>query len=108
MESARWGIFRYGLPYASGGGQTGINSFAFTFGLPHAWVGAHELGHGMGLGHSGPAGATGVVDPHCNPNSPSLMNYAYDDSSVGFSDGLSAPPLNNTALQETNAVPPSS
>ncbi|HEA19518.1 hypothetical protein LCGC14_0710610 [marine sediment metagenome] len=107
MSPARRGIFRYILAYSSGGGQVPINSFAASGPMNSAWVLAHEFGHGMGLGHSGPAGATGVVDTNCKPNYQSLMNYAFQSNPTGFSDGLGAPPLNNMALTEWNAVSPS-
>ena len=107
MSPARRGIFRYMLAYSSGGGSVPINSFAVAGPMNNAWVLAHEFGHGMGLGHSGPAGATGVVDPNCKPNYQSLLNYAFQSSPIGFSDGQEVPPLNNAALSEWNAVPPS-
>lgn len=107
MSPARRGIFRYMLAYSSGGGSVPVNSFSIAGPMNSAWVLAHEFGHGMGLGHSGPSGATGVVDPNCKPNYQSLMNYAFQSSPTGFSDGQEAPPLNNTTLTEWNAVPPS-
>ena len=108
MHPARRGIFRYIMIYPSGGGQNPLNSFAGSGPADNAWVLAHEFAHAMGLAHSGPPGATGVVDPNCKPNYQSLLNYAFAGSStVGFSDGLGAPALNNAALTEWEAVPPS-
>jgi hypothetical protein len=106
LHPARFGIFRYALPYSTGGGSVPINAFAFAAGIDNAWVLAHESGHAMGLGHSGPAGGVSL-DVNCKPNYPSLMNYAFNDGRVGFSDGLSVPSLNNASLAEWQAVPPS-
>ena len=107
MSSARRGIFRYALAYGTGGGQTGLG-FTASYNFNDAYIAAHETGHSLGLGHSGPSGATGDIDVNCKPNYPSIMNYAYQGSSVGFSDGRTedAPSLNNWALPETNAVDP--
>lgn len=109
LSPARIGIFRYTPGYPTGGGQCG-NSFACAFNFRDLTNAAHEMGHTMGLGHSGPYGATGPVDPNCKPNYPSIMNYAYlGDISLGFSDGsvASAPSLNNAALREFQGVSPS-
>lgn len=107
MSAARRGIFRYALAYGTGGGQTGYG-FTASYNFNDAYIAAHETGHSLGLSHSGPNGATGDVDVNCKPNYPSIMNYAYQGSSVGFSDGRieEAPSLNNWALPETNAVDP--
>ena len=107
MSAARRGIFRYALAYGSGGGQTGFG-FSASYNLNDAYIAAHETGHSFGLGHSGPSNVTGDVDVNCKPNYPSIMNYAYQGSAVGFSDGRAedAPSLNNWALPETRAVDP--
>jgi len=106
MWPSRRGIFLYMIPYAGGGGSTELNGVACTFGIDGAAGLAHECGHALGLNHSGPPAETGpVVDPTCNPNYPSLMNYTFLWSGAGFSDGAGGPPLNNAALREWNAVP---
>lgn len=108
MSPARIGIFRYTPGYPDGGGQCG-NGFACAFNFNDYTNGAHEMGHTMGLGHSGPYGITAPIDPNCKPNYPSIMNYAYlGNLNVGFSDGSeeSAPTLNNAALREFQGVSP--
>ncbi|MSU34361.1 MAG: hypothetical protein EXS36_04495 [Pedosphaera sp.] len=109
LSPARRGIFRHSPAPASGGGSNTENYFSFSAGLNEPWVLAHESGHANGLGHSGPSGITGVADPNCKPNYQSLMNYAYQSApdQIGFSDGLDTGVLNNTALTEWEAVPPS-
>lgn len=109
MAPARRGIFRHSPAPASGGGSNSENSFAFSAGINQAWVLAHESGHAQGMGHSGPSGITGVVDPNCKPNYQSMMNYAFQSAEnlVGFGDGLETGPLNNAALREWQAVPAS-
>ncbi len=108
MESARRGIFRYTLGYTGGGGSTPQNAFACAFNFLDLTNSAHEFGHTLGMGHSGPYDITGVVDVNCKPNYPSIMNYAFlSQPGVGFSDGNGIPALNNSSLKEWNAVSPS-
>ncbi len=109
LVPARRGIFRHSPSPASGGGSNSENAFAFSAGINQPWVLAHESGHAQGMGHSGPTGITGVVDPNCKPNYQSMMNYAFQTAGnlVGFGDGLETGPLNNAALREWQAVPTS-
>jgi hypothetical protein len=109
LAPARRGIFRHSASPVSGGGSNSENHFAFSAGINEAWVLAHESGHAQGMGHSGPSGITGVVDPNCKPNYQSMMNYAFQSvpNEVGFGDGLEAGPLNNATLIEWQAVPSS-
>lgn len=104
MVEARRGLFRYSLPYASGGGSTGVG-ISWQFGIDDAWGLAHESGHANGLGHGGPLD---LPEPNCKPNYQSMMNYAYQSvpQAIGFSDGHGATALDDASLVEQQAVDP--
>ncbi|HEU0248631.1 MAG TPA: hypothetical protein VFR38_16260 [Gaiellaceae bacterium] len=101
MEPVRRGSFRYGMVYAGDAGKkySSLSWVAGANGRTHA----HEAGHTMGLGHSGPSPQP--IDVNCKPNYASVMNYAFTNSNVGFSHGFLPGPLNNTSLREYKAVP---
>jgi hypothetical protein len=105
MRWMRRGIFRYALAYRGGGGSAG-EGFAASYNMDSAFNSAHETGHTMGLGHSGPLTGS-QLEANCAANYPSLMSYSYDNVDVGFADGLGRAALNNTKLTEWQAVPTS-
>lgn len=101
MASNRLGTFRYALRQSSGGGQGG--GLAFTYG-GGSRTAAHELGHTATLMHDGRYNSLASIN--CKPNYPSLMNYGFDTTGVGFADGTGAPILDNSALVEQNGADP--
>jgi len=119
MHASRRGIFHYVVGWAGWGGSNtkfrawssfGVDAGAASSTAPEA--GAHELGHSLGLGHSGRAQVS-PIDPNCKPTYPSLMNYAYlyqpstAMPAVGFSHGARAAVFNNARMIERFAVSPS-
>lgn len=103
LSPARHGIFRYALFYVTGGGSQ-APGWLLSFNGWSAYNTAHETGHSLGLGHSGPLDVPKTVDVNCKPNYPSVMNYAFPGS--GFSDGSAVPALNNIAVTESAFVSP--
>ncbi len=104
MAVERRGLFRYILGYAGGGGSCSPFGMACSPNFHSVKNTAHEIGHTLGLGHSGPYGNDA---PNCAPNYPSIMNYAYYQKApdIGFSSRPKAYPLNNYALEEWEALP---
>jgi len=101
MATGRRGVFRYALRAMNGGGQTSGLSFVYG-GAPR--TAAHESGHTADLYHDG--NYNNDLSINCKPNYPSVMNYAFDGSAVGFADGTGAPNLNSAALVEFHGADP--
>jgi hypothetical protein len=103
MHPSRRGIFRYGPGHKVGGAQCAIGAVFCGYNFHDAANAIHEMMHSLGFDHSGPVGSLGA---NCKPNYPSAVSYAYMSTMV-MSDGRNRPPLNNTALKESLAVPTS-
>lgn len=101
MASNRKGTFRYALRQSSGGGD-GIGLSLTYGGSSH--TGAHELGHTATLMHDGRVNPLASIN--CKPNYPSIMNYGFDSTGIGFADGSGAPIIDNAALVEYHAADP--
>jgi len=106
MDRDRLGLFRYigGVP--SGGGQCGNLQFACGCNFSSPSIPAHEIGHTLGLGHSGPHYEFDF-DANCNPFYKSIMNYRFQNQSgIGFSSRYRTADFNNNALKERKAFLP--
>lgn len=103
-NSARAGIFHYGLMTSGGGGGQGwAPGDRFTWGVTtwNRYVGSfvHELGHNLNLHHYGHS-AWGQANG--KPNYLSLMNYAFGGSA--FSTGESSVVLNPALVDESAGI----
>ena len=113
MNVARRAVFRYAFQYLGAGGQTPTSVECLGCGA-YAWSSGneidtftHESVHAHGLAHSGPAKPVGGVDPNCKAAYFSIVNYAFQGSGFGLSDGLGFTGANNAAVTEWQVVPPS-
>lgn len=101
MDPSRRGVFRYAERTNGGGGQAPGLSFVYN---GTGRTGAHESGHTAELMHDGLTNP--LISLNCKPNYASLMNYGFDSTGVGFSDGAGAPALNNAFLVESRVADP--
>ena len=100
----RYGYFHRGA-HAGFGGGGGASKYGYCYGADsgHGSVGAHELGHNLGLGHGGTQESFGV---NCKPHYRSPMNYGYlyDRTVTGFSRGRHEEPLNAEYMDESQGL----
>lgn len=98
---ARYGYFHRGtFAGLNGGGGGVLYGFCFGGNSVYGSVGAHELGHNLGLSHGGNEPS---YPANCKPNYQSPMNYAflYDRDIEQFSrGGLADVVLDPTAMDE--------
>lgn len=113
MDPARRTVFRYAMWYVGVGGSNPTSVQCLGCGA-YAWASGvgidtftHESIHAHGLGHSGPAMPNGGVDPNCKASYFSIVNYAFQDTGYGLSDGLGFGGVNNIAAKEASVVAPS-
>lgn len=96
----RYGYFHRGSHFGYGGGGQGtVRGYCFSADAGHGAVGAHELGHNLGVSHGGNLESYGV---NCKPHYRSPMNYGYlyDSSIDEFSRGERVIALNGERMDE--------
>lgn len=97
----RYGYFHRGAFRGwNGGGSGQTGGYCFGADSGHGSVGAHELGHNLGLGHGGTPESYAV---NCKPHYLSPMNYAYlyNNSVTAFSRLQTDLVLNPAAMDES-------
>jgi hypothetical protein len=99
FRKERWELFRYALRWPAGSGQSYGASLWFN---GSSTILAHELGHTMGLAHWGSPTLTPL---NFKFNYPSIMNYAFQNTSGSrFSEGRFAP-IDHRAMNELQWSP---
>lgn len=99
VDAIRRGVVRYAVATSAGTGGN-ADGAAFVAGLAHSSF-FHELGHSLGLAHSGHS-AWGNGDIECLPHYMSLMRYGYGP--YQFTSGSVGVAINPAATVETGTL----